>query len=686
MVYVIDDDGVLIDDIRVRELLLVPVTAMVSDLMNRRFVALRATDSERGAIEVFRREDRTALPVTDESGVLIGIVTVDDVLDAAQEIATRDLQRFGGSEALGEPYMAVPVARMIRKRAGWLVVLFLGELLTATAMGFFEDQIARAVVLALFVPLIISSGGNSGSQASTLVIRALALGELSLRDWWRVARREVVSGLALGVILGSIGFMRIAGWSLVHGHLRPALAAGRHHGGDVTGWRRAVGIAGRIDAAVRAPARGLRSGDVLRAICRNTGGRDRPCDLLLGRRGHPSRHPAVTLMSPSPDQPESGARSRAFLAAFLGWMLDGYDFTILTLVLIDIQRDFQIDNAALGALGTVTLLTRLVGGVIAGAAADRWGRKLPLMVSIVWFSLFAFASGLSTSYAMLFVFRALFGFGMGGEWAAGMPLVLEHWPEKRRGLVLGVLQGAFSWGFVLAAAMFQFGVPLMNELPAAPWRVLMWTGIVPALLGAVDQNRGERKPALAGRRRPPLRQRRCSLPVGAAHRRPRHDGRTVGAHVLVSIDVVLVRKSAPRQEPGPAAVPRGLEHRRHHRRRSVGPPCRHDTWSKTCHVARRVAVNRGDAVVPARRYHSHAHGGGARHRADWRRRHRRGARPGRPALRHHDARDGMGNRVSRRGSRWSSCTADARQSAGCRAGRCRRRWPPGSVSPVSSSS
>jgi magnesium transporter len=214
VLYVIDHRGVLIDDIRVREVLLVPVTTRVAGLMNRRFAALRATDDQRSAVQLFRREDRTALPVIDQEGVLIGIVTVDDVLDAAQEMATRDLQRFGGSEALGEPYMAISMTRMIRKRGGWLVVLFLGEMLTATAMGFFEEEIARAVVLALFVPLIISSGGNSGSQASTLVIRALALGEVTLRDWWKVARRELVSGLALGALLGTIGFLRIAGWSL----------------------------------------------------------------------------------------------------------------------------------------------------------------------------------------------------------------------------------------------------------------------------------------------------------------------------------------------------------------------------------------------------------------------------------------------------------------------------------------
>jgi magnesium transporter len=213
VLYVIDDRGALIDDLRVREVLLAPATTRVADLMSRRFAALRVTDDQRAAIELFRREDRTALPVIDDDGVLIGIVTVDDVLDAAQNMATRDLQRFGGSAALGEPYMTVSTARMIKKRAGWLVVLFLGEMLTATAMGFFEQEIARAVVLALFVPLIISSGGNAGSQASTLVIRALALGEVTLRDWWRVARRELLSGLALGGMLGIIGFCRIAGWS-----------------------------------------------------------------------------------------------------------------------------------------------------------------------------------------------------------------------------------------------------------------------------------------------------------------------------------------------------------------------------------------------------------------------------------------------------------------------------------------
>ena len=214
VIYVVDDDGRLIDDIRMREFLVVPLTRHVSDLMDRRYVSLRATDSEDAAIEVFKREDRTALPVTDTAGILIGIVTVDDVLDIAERAATREMQRVGGSEALDEPYLHIALGRMVRKRAGWLVVLFLGEMLTATAMGFFEREIERAVVLALFVPLIISSGGNSGSQASTLVIRAMAIGELRLRDWWQVVRREAVSGLMLGGILGFIGFLRISIWSI----------------------------------------------------------------------------------------------------------------------------------------------------------------------------------------------------------------------------------------------------------------------------------------------------------------------------------------------------------------------------------------------------------------------------------------------------------------------------------------
>lgn len=213
VVYVVDEQGQLIDDIRIREFLLTSLDTRVSDLMDRRFVSLKATDDQKAAVAVFRQYDRSALPVTDTGGMLIGIVTIDDVLDVAEAAATKEIQQIGGSEAFDEPYMRIGFGRMIRKRAGWLTALFLGEMLTATAMGVFEAEIARAVVLALFVPLIISSGGNSGSQAATLVIRALALGEVGLADWWRVIRREVMAGLALGGILGTIGFMRISIWS-----------------------------------------------------------------------------------------------------------------------------------------------------------------------------------------------------------------------------------------------------------------------------------------------------------------------------------------------------------------------------------------------------------------------------------------------------------------------------------------
>src|SRR5262249_29710039 len=209
VIYIIDDHNKLVDDLRIREILLAPLHAHVSDLMDHEVVSLCVTDARKKAVEVFAKYDRTALPVVDTQGKMAGIVTLDDVLDVAEQEATRDLQRFGGLEALDEPYMITPLPAMIRKRASWLVILFVGEMLTATAMGFFEEKIARAVVLALFVPLIISSGGNSGSQAATLIIRALALGEVKLNDWWRVMRREIVAGMLLGCILGAIGFIRI---------------------------------------------------------------------------------------------------------------------------------------------------------------------------------------------------------------------------------------------------------------------------------------------------------------------------------------------------------------------------------------------------------------------------------------------------------------------------------------------
>ena len=213
VLYVVDEHHALVDDIRIREILLTDPDHHVRDLLDRRFVALKATDDQETAVAAFRQHDRVALPVTDTAGMLIGIVTIDDIIDVAEATVTRDIQRIGGSEALDEPYMRIAFSTMIRKRAGWLTALFFGEMLTATAMGSFEAEISKAVVLALFVPLIISSGGNSGSQASTLVIRALALGEVGISDWWRVMRREVLVGLALGTILGAIGFLRISVWS-----------------------------------------------------------------------------------------------------------------------------------------------------------------------------------------------------------------------------------------------------------------------------------------------------------------------------------------------------------------------------------------------------------------------------------------------------------------------------------------
>ena len=215
VIYVIDDNGKLIDDLRIRQILLAPPEAHISDLMDSRFIALKATDDQEVAVEAFREADVNALPVTDSQGVLIGIVTVDDIFDVAEEEATEDIQKIGGTEALDEPYMQSAIPRMVRKRATWLIVLFLSEMLTATAMGRFEDEIAKAVVLSIFVPLVISSGGNSGSQASTLIIRAMALGEVTLRDWWRVMRREILSGFSLGAILGTIGFIRITTWALL---------------------------------------------------------------------------------------------------------------------------------------------------------------------------------------------------------------------------------------------------------------------------------------------------------------------------------------------------------------------------------------------------------------------------------------------------------------------------------------
>lgn len=217
VIYVVDQQGKLVDDFRIREILLAPLKSKMSDLMDSQFVHLNAYEDQETAIRVFKDTDRFALPVTDFGGILVGIVTSDDLLDVIEEEDTEDIHKFGGSEALEDEYFKISLPKMIRKRGGWLVILFLGEMLTATAMTYFEDEIAKAVVLALFVPLIISSGGNTGSQAATIIIRALALGEVTITDWWQVMRREILSGLALGCLLGIIGFLRIAVWNAFSG-------------------------------------------------------------------------------------------------------------------------------------------------------------------------------------------------------------------------------------------------------------------------------------------------------------------------------------------------------------------------------------------------------------------------------------------------------------------------------------
>jgi magnesium transporter len=215
-VYVIDAGGKLVEDVRLANLVLANADAYVLEIDDPEVVSVRATDDRDAVLKAFEKYDRTALPVTDDHGYLLGIITADDVLDIAEQRATEDIQRLGGSEALGASYLDVSLGTMLRKRGGWLAALFIGEMLTATAMGFFEAEIARAVVLALFVPLIISSGGNSGSQATSLIIRALALRELRLRDWWKVFGREILAGVALGAFLGSIGFLRIVLWQHLH--------------------------------------------------------------------------------------------------------------------------------------------------------------------------------------------------------------------------------------------------------------------------------------------------------------------------------------------------------------------------------------------------------------------------------------------------------------------------------------
>jgi magnesium transporter len=216
VIYVVDKEGKLIDDIPIRRFVLNDPEKKVADILDGYCVSLKMSDTKEDAVVKFKEYDRIVLPVTNADNILLGVLTVDDVMDAAEQRDTKEILNFGGVEGLDYPYVKTGFFSLIKKRATWLIVLFVGEMLTATAMGYFDAEISKAVVLALFVPLIISSGGNSGSQAATLVIRAMALKELTVKDWWFVMRREILSGLTLGFILGTIGFIRISIWQNLH--------------------------------------------------------------------------------------------------------------------------------------------------------------------------------------------------------------------------------------------------------------------------------------------------------------------------------------------------------------------------------------------------------------------------------------------------------------------------------------
>ena len=215
VIYVINERDELLDDIRIRDFILAQPNTKVKEIMDGRFISLHVNDDQETASEIFKMNNRVALPVTGDNNILLGIVTIDDVLWVAAEEFSEDIQKIGGTQALDEPYLEMPLIKLFKKRIGWLVVLFLGEMLTATAMGYFEGEIQKFVVLALFIPLIISSGGNTGSQASTLIIQAMAVGEITVASWWRVIRREIIQGVMLGSVLGIIGFIRVIAWARI---------------------------------------------------------------------------------------------------------------------------------------------------------------------------------------------------------------------------------------------------------------------------------------------------------------------------------------------------------------------------------------------------------------------------------------------------------------------------------------
>ena len=215
VIYIIDENGCLVDDIRIRDILIEQPEAIIKDIIDGRFVALNVYDDQEHASQVFKMNNRTAIPVVDDNDVLLGIVTIDDILWVTNEEFSEDMQKMGGMEVLNEPYLDISIFKLFKKRITWLVVLFIGELFTATAMGYFEDELAKVLVLASFIPLILSTGGNSGSQSSTLIIQAIAIGEITIADWWKILRREIIGGFLLGILLGILGFFRVAVWHMI---------------------------------------------------------------------------------------------------------------------------------------------------------------------------------------------------------------------------------------------------------------------------------------------------------------------------------------------------------------------------------------------------------------------------------------------------------------------------------------
>ena len=211
VIYVINEKGELLDDIRIRDFILNPPDKKVADMMDDRFIALHPEDDQEMASEVFKMNNRVALPVVSKSNKLLGIITIDDILWVAGEEFSEDMQKMGGTAALDEPYLDVPLFKLYKKRIIWLIILFVGETLTIAAMSGFQKTLEQVLVLSTFIPLIISSGGNSGSQAATLIIQAMALGEITVLDWWRIAKREIKSGFFMGITLGILGFFIVFG-------------------------------------------------------------------------------------------------------------------------------------------------------------------------------------------------------------------------------------------------------------------------------------------------------------------------------------------------------------------------------------------------------------------------------------------------------------------------------------------